>query len=215
MARKRTRSRARLASGRPAGLVRLGRALQYAFLLFTFVIILHFNVVRPYVLGGKDVQAAAADAPSWLRAPAGAYDALIEQGKRIGLPLIWRMYSPVPRHLRQTEWAVQDASGRWLPISAPGVSIARRRQRSLADALLWDFKRARINDNYFVRRYEDALPWVYVLASRHEIVREVGFVPEALRVSVRTAAIPAPSEKGDWRPEAAVFDTVQWEEVYR
>jgi hypothetical protein len=206
---------ARLTSRHEARLVRLRLALQYVFLLSTFVVILHFNVVRPYVLGGVDVDAAAAGAPAWLRAPAAVYDGVLGAGKHMGLSLIWRMYSPVPRHLRQTEWSALDASGRWVSVSAPGVSTARRRERSLADAMFWDFKRARINDNYFVRRYEERLPWVYVFASRAQLVRELGFVPQALRVAVRTAPIPPPADKGDWQPETAVFDTVTWEKVYR
>jgi hypothetical protein len=215
MASPTARPTARPAARRARRHVRLRLALQYAFLSSTFLVILHYNVVRPYLLRGADPDVAVAEVPAWLRAPAAAYDSLLEGGKRVGMSLIWRMYSPVPRHLRQTEWQALDARGRWVPVSAPGVATPRRRDRSLADALLWDFKRARINDNYFVRRYRDDLPWLYVLASRDHIVRELGFVPEALRVSVRTAPIPAPAHKGDWRPEDAVFDAIKWQEVYR
>lgn len=215
MARQRSRSSAKPTSPRKARLARLGHALQCAFLLSTFVVIVHFNVVRPYLLGGADIKTATADAPAWLRAPVPVYDTVLEAGRRLGLSLTWRMYSPVPRDLRMTEWSAQDASGRWVPVSAPDLTLSYRRDRSLADALLWDFKRARIHDNYFVHGAGNELPWIYVRASRDQIVRELGFVPQALRVVVRTAPIPAPAEKGDWQPGSAVFETVVWEQVYR
>jgi hypothetical protein len=193
---------------------RLRLVLQYAFLATTFLTILHLNVVQPYVLRGRPA-APAAGAPVWQRAPAFAYALAVEAGKQMGLSLIWRMYSPVPRDLRQTEWLAQDAGGQWVSVPAPGVSTARRSRRSWADALLWDFKRARINDNYFVYRYDAALPRRYVEASRPGIVRALGSVPRALRVLVRTERIPAPAEKGAWDPERAVFSTIEWERVYQ
>lgn len=193
---------------------RLRLPLQYAFLATTFVVILHFNVVRPYVLHGGDV-APAPGAPAWMRAPAAAYRAVLESGQRAGVALIWRMYSPVPRELRQIEWEAQDARGQWVTVPGPGMSMARRRQRTWADALLWDFKRARIGDNYFVTRYDDTLPWFYVAARKHEIARDLGSAPQGLRAVVRTAPIPAPADKGDWDPAHAVFTTTQWEHVFR
>lgn len=192
---------------------RLRLALQYVFLATTFLTILHLNVVQPYVLRGRPV-APAPGTPVWRRVPVFAYALAVEAGKQMGLSLIWRMYSPVPRDLRQTEWLAQDASGQWVSVPAPGVSTARRSRRSWADALLWDFKRARINDNYFVYRYDEALPRRYVEASRPDIVRALGSVPRALRVMVRTERIPAPADKGAWDPEQAEFSTIEWERVY-
>jgi hypothetical protein len=195
--------------------VRLRLTLRYAFLLATFIIILHYNVVRPYLLGGQEMNVAAADAPAWLRPPAAAYHALVENGSRVGLALVWRMYSPVPQRIFHTEMAAQDASGRWVPLASPGLPREYREQRSLFAALLWDFKRARINDNYFIYRYESWLSLHYVAVSRERIVRELGEMPQAVRVRVQSAPIPLPSEKGDWQPDRAVFDKVLWEEVYR
>jgi hypothetical protein len=179
----------------------------------TFVVILHFNVVHPYLLRGGDV-VPLAGAPAWARAPVAAYRVVLEGGKRIGLSLIWRMYSPVPRVLRQIEWQAQDARGQWVTVPGPGVSMARRRARTWADALLWDFKRARVSDNYFVHRYDETLPWFYVAASKNAIARALGSAPRALRVAVRTARIPAPADKGGWDPARAVFTTTHWERVF-
>jgi hypothetical protein len=199
----------------PAWRVRLRLALRYAFLLATFAIILHFNVVRPYLLDGQEMDVAAADAPAWLRPPAAAYHALVDNSGRVGLALVWRMYSPVPQRVFHTELTAQDASGRWLPLASPGLPREYREQRSLLAALFWDFKRARINDNYFIYRYESWLPLHYLAVSRERIVRELGLVPRAVRVRVQSAPIPAPSARGDWQPDRAVFDKIVWEEVYR
>jgi hypothetical protein len=139
---------------------------------------------------------------------------VIEGGKRIGMGLIWRMYSPVPRVLRQIDWEAQDAAGQWVPVPGPGMSMEHRRRRTWADALLWDFKRARIGDNYFVARYDDTLPWFYIAAMKQAITRDLGSQPQALRVSVRTARIPAPASKGDWDPARAAYTHTIWEGVF-
>jgi hypothetical protein len=199
----------------PAWRTRLPLVLRYAFVLVTFVVVLHFNVVRPYLLGGQEMDVAAARAPAWLRAPAAVYHALVENGTRAGLALVWRMYSPVPQRVFHTELSAQDANGRWVPLSSPGLPRDYRAQRSLLAALFWDFKRARINDNYFVYRYEPWLPVHYLAVSRERIAAELGWMPRAVRVRVLSAAIPRPSAKGDWHPDRAVFDKVVWEEVYR
>jgi hypothetical protein len=199
----------------PARRMRLRLGLRYAFLLATAVIILHYNVVRPYLLGGQEMNVAARDAPRWLHPPAAAYHALVEVGSRSGLAIMWRMYSPVPKRVYYTEITAQDASGRWVPLPSPGLPREYREQRSLLSALLWDFKRARINDNYFIYRYEPWLHVHYLAVSRDRIVRKLGQVPKAVRVRVKTAPIPPPSEKGDWQPERAVFDDVMWEDEYQ
>ncbi len=112
---------------------RLWTRAQYVFLATTFLTILHLNVVQPYVLRGRPVTRAPGT-PVWRRVPAFAYALAVEAGKQMGLSLIWRMYSPVPRDLRQTEWLAQDASGQWVSVPAPGVLTARRSRRSWADA---------------------------------------------------------------------------------
>ncbi|HWN66771.1 MAG TPA: hypothetical protein VNM90_03975 [Haliangium sp.] len=199
----------------PSWRVRLRLGLRYAFLLATAIILLHHNIVKPYLMGGQELHDDAAHAPVWLRPPAAMYHALIRAGDRAGLPLKWRMYSPVPKHLYYTELTAQAADGRWLPLSSPGLPKAYREQRDLLTAVLWDFKRARMNDNFFVYRYEPWLPMHYLKVTRDRIARELGQMPQAVRVRVLTGRIPPPSEKGDWRPERAVFDGVMWDDVYR
>lgn len=199
----------------PAWRVRLRLALRYAFLLAVAVIILHYNVVRPYLLDGEEMDVAARSAPRWLHPPAAAYHSLIELGSRSGLAIAWRMYSPVPRRVYYTEITAQDASGRWVELESPGLPRKYREQRSLLAALFWDFKRARVNDNYFIFRYESWLHAHYLVVVRDRIVRELGEVPRVVRVRVLSAPIPLPSEKGDWQPEDAVFDEVVWEQEYQ
>jgi hypothetical protein len=208
------RVRSWLVRARP-WLVRARPWLIYAFVLWTFVSILQVNVVRPYVLHGKSLAAAAAQAPAPVRGLADAYDTIVGGANRIGMASVWRMYSPVPRRIREVRFEALDAKGQWTAVSGPGATPAHRRERSLADALLWDFKRARINDNYFLTRYEEFLPWLYLGASRDRIARELGEPPQALRVRVRSAPIPAPADKGDWDPTRAVFDQVDWESAIR
>ena len=166
---------------------------------------MHANLVRPYLLHDRAEPGALA----------AAYGAAARWGTEIGMGSVWRMYSPVPRELRETRWYAMDRSGRWVALEGPGSTAAHRRGRSLVAALLWDFKRARVNDNYFITRYVDLLPRLYVAATRAAIAREVGEMPVALRVQSVSAAIPTPSEKGDWTPERARFDRVAWETVFR
>lgn len=188
-------------------------ALQYGFLAWTLVAAFHHNVVRPYFLERSLSRTVGPDSPA--HAPALAYDTSMGVAKRLGLGSLWRMYSPVRRTVLEIRWQALDSSGRWVTLSAPGVSPARRDERSLADAILWDFKRARIGDNYFITRSRDVLPEVYVTASRDEIVRELGEMPRALRVQVYEAAIPPPDRRGDWDPDHVVYDRLAWERVFR
>lgn len=199
----------------PAWRTRVLLGLRYAFVLATVVVVMHFNVVRPYLLGGREMDVAAADAPAWLRPPAAAYHELVENGSRAGLALVWRMYSPVPQRVFHTELSAQDANGNWVPLSSPGLPREYREQRSLLSALFWDFKRARLHDNYFVYRYEQWLPLHYLVMSRARLVAELGWVPRAVRVRVLSGPIPRPADKGDWHPHRAELDKVVWEEVYR
>lgn len=69
--------------------------------------------------------------------------------------------------------------------------------------------------SYFLTRYDDVLPWVYVAASRDDIERQLGKPPRALRVRVYVSPIPPPAEKGDWEPDNAVFERIAWENLYR
>jgi hypothetical protein len=192
-------------------IVRVTPWLRYAFVLWTFVAILHANLVKPYVLQGQPLAAAAARSVAVVRGLATAYDAIVDAGRKIGAGSVWRMYSPVPRRVRAVRFEALDAQGRWIAVAGPDVSPDHRRERSLADALLWDFKRARINDNFFLIRYEDFLPWLYLSTSRDRIARELGQPPQALRVRVISAPIPAPADKGDWDPTTAAFDRIDWE----
>jgi|GEM_PF-4554277 len=191
--------------------VRVRPWLAGGFVGWTFVAILHANVVKPYVLQGQPLAAATADAPAIVRGLASAYDAIVGRGAKLGVGSVWRMYSPVPRRLRAVRFDALDAEDHWIAVTGPDVSPEHRRERSLADALLWDFKRARISDNFFLIRYEDFLPWLYLSTSRERITRELGQPPRALRVRVISAPIPAPADKGDWDPTTAVFDRIDWE----
>ncbi|MEO7730243.1 MAG: hypothetical protein ABIY55_04675, partial [Kofleriaceae bacterium] len=161
----------------------------------------------------KPLAAAAAGSPAVIRGLASAYDAIVHGGSKIGAGSVWRMYSPVPRRIREVRFEALDEQGRWIAVSGPDVSAGYRRERSLADALLWDFKRARINDNYFITHYTEVLPWLYLVASRERIARELGEPPRAVRVRVVSAPIPPPADKGDWDPTMAVFDRIDWEQV--
>ncbi|WP_428263292.1 hypothetical protein [Haliangium sp.] len=198
----------------PAPPGRLRALVRVGFLLLTFLGICHYNLVRPHLLHGqRNIDTAAT--PSWARGPAAAYNGLTELATKIGMSGTWRMYSPVPRSLRRTEWRALHPDGHWVPLSAPDLPPSYRRERPLAAALWWDFKRARVHDNYFLTRAEPWLPRLFILASRDAIVRELGWMPVAVEVQVRAAAIPAPADKGDWHPSTARFDDLLWKKVYR
>jgi len=185
--------------------------LRYGFVAWTFVAIVHYNVIKPYLLHGRSLAVTAAGEPAVVRGLASAFDTVVYGGTRVGVGSVWRMYSPVPRRLRAVRFEALDAQDHWIAVTGPDSSAEHRRERSLADALLWDFKRARINDNYFFARYQDDLPWIYLNASRARIAAELGEPPRALRVRVISAPIPLPTDKGDWDPTRAVFDRVDWE----
>jgi hypothetical protein len=188
--------------------------LQYALILLTFVTIFHFNLkYRP----GEPVQhpARRAAMPGWQISATKAYNELMQIGRRIGVKSVWRMYSPVPTHLRKTEIYALDENGTWVEVTPPDMSLDYRAGRTMGAALLWDFKRARINDNYFNVRVLPRLPQRYLHGMRPAIVQALGWEPRAFRVVVRGAPIPPPAEKGDWRPETAEYIWTLWEDILR
>jgi hypothetical protein len=153
--------------------------------------------------------------PGWRISATKAYNELMQIGRLIGLKSVWRMYSPVPTHLRKTELYALHESGEWVEVTPPDVSLDYRAKRTLGAALLWDFKRARINDNYFNVRVLARLPQRYLQGMRPTIARELGWEPRGFRVVVRGAPIPPPAEKGDWRPESAEYIWTLWEDILR
>lgn len=188
--------------------------LQYALILLTFVTIFHFNL--SYKPGQPPQRATRREViPGWQISATKAYNELMQIGRLIGVKSVWRMYSPVPTHLRKTEIHALHENGTWVEVSPPDVSLAHRAQRTLGAALLWDFKRARINDNYFNVRVLPRLPQRYLDGMRPTIADELGWEPRAFRVVVRGAPIPPPVAKGDWRPETAEYIWTLWEDILR
>lgn len=188
--------------------------LQYAFILLTFVTIFHYNLKHDYAQPPQR-SARRADASGWQVSAIRAYNELLKIGRLIGTKSVWRMYSPVPTHLRKTEIHALHENGTWVEVPAPDVNLGYRARRTMGAALLWDFKRARINDNYFNVRVLPRLPQRYIDGMRPAIVRELGWEPRAFRVVVRGAPIPPPDTKGDWRPETAQYIWNLWEAILR
>ena len=189
-------------------------ALQYALILLTFVTIFHFNL--KYESGQpRQRSSRRVDTPGWQIRATKAYNELMQLGRLIGVKSVWRMYSPVPTHLRKTEIYALHENGTWVEVSPPDVNLDYRAERTMGAALLWDFKRARINDNYFNVRVLARLPQRYLDGMRPTIAHELGWEPQAFRVVVRGAPIPPPAEKGDWRPETAEYIWTLWEDILR
>lgn len=193
------------------GITRWLTGCKYAFIALTFTSILHVNVAVPY-LGASPGMSAD---PDRARSLAGQlYGTVLAIGHRIGMASEWKMYSPVPRWLRLAECQARDPQGRWVPVPLPNMGPAYRDTRSLASAMLWDFKNARILDNHFYYAYDPAVTRAYLRHHAERLTRTLGWTPQALRVVVRGAPIPAPGQRGDWTPQAATLDHVLAEYEY-
>ncbi len=189
-------------------------ALQYAFLLLTFVAIIQANLrYTPKPVSGQ--AARSVDIPAWKLTAIRAYNTVLRVGRYLGVKSVWRMYTPVPTELRKIEWYARSAGGDWVTLQSPDVGLEYRARRSLTAAVLWDFKRARVNDNYFIYRPVETLPEHYMSAMRPAIVKELGEEPEAIRVVVFGARIPPPDELGDWTPETAEYTSMIWQQVFQ
>ena len=192
--------------------MRIVTLCKYLFLALTFATIFHVNVIRPFVLKTADF-----DRELFERAQSPAarlYYGIITQGGKIGFDSQWKMYSPVPTWLRQLECYARDPQGRWVPVPFPDLSPAYRARRSWASALLWDFKRARINDNYFISAYSPVLAKIYLHYWAGQLEHTLGYRPGAMRMIVRGAPIPPPGRRGHFTPATATLDHVLAEYSY-
>jgi hypothetical protein len=131
----------------------------------------------------------------------------IRLGQQAGVAPLWLMYSPVPKHMYMVTLYVRAEGGEWVLADVPegSGSLDYRSRRSVASALLWDFKRARIYGNYFVDHKDSRWLKRYVNFQRRRLEDRLGQGPLDVRIVAKVAVIPAPSRKGDWTPYNAEF----------
>ena len=131
----------------------------------------------------------------------------IRLGQQMGLAPLWRMYSPAQKHTYIVTFYVRAEGGEWVLADVPEGSGSRdyRSRRSVASALLWDFKRARIYANYFFCHRDPRWLKRYVNFHRRRLEQRLGQGPLDVRVVLKLAGIPAPRGKGDWTPYNAEF----------
>lgn len=137
-------------------------------------------------------------------------------GTNLGFASPWRMYSPVPREIHRIEWHARHPSDGWVSLEPPNLSAEHRQRQSFLDRWFFDFKTARIWDNYFIYQgaTDRSYPEAYLSYHRVRLSAELGWKPSQIRVLVWAAEIPPPAERGDWTPHDAEFDRLIREETY-
>lgn len=138
-------------------------------------------------------------------------------GYQLGVAPLWLMYSPVPKNIYIVTLYVRAEGGEWVVADVPegNGSPDYRSRRSVASALLWDFKRARIYANYFVSHKDRRWVKRYVNFHRRRLEDRLDQGPLDVRVVVKVARIPTPSDKGDWTPHNAEFRAFYEEVIER
>ncbi len=199
---------------------RLVVALQYGLIVFGFLALIHNNIVEIYFAKDYKVYLPAnADGTLKPKIQRG-YDRLVDYGQRMGLGSVWKMYSPPWPIIREVEWLAESPEGEWVSVtSVPNLSKEYREKRSFTAALFWDFKVARIHDNYML--YDETfygetnLLKHFVDFQQQRMAEELGWEPVAVRVIARDTHIPPPAEKGSWTTYGAPPDVIAYDKTFR
>ena len=128
------------------------------------------------------------------------------------------MYSPVWRVMIRVDWYARRAGETEREkLDVPMLSPEYRDRRSVLDAWLWDFKLARIYDNYFANpthpRFRGAIN-KYVEYHRPRLDEQLGWEIEAIRIHALSGVMPPPAELGDWTPETAPLDDTFYDKTF-
>lgn len=174
--------------------------LIYAFIIFTFMPIFHYNIVSPYII--PNPQRSARLQNRLAREVYLNYARVVTKaGVKTGLARIWKMYTPAMKAVVFVEWHAMHPDGDWVYLDTPDFSAAYWERRNWLTVRFRDFKEPLLNA-HLVQPEARSLHKSYARYLCREAKHRLGWQPVAIKGIRKAKKIPRPSDAKEWSPFA-------------
>jgi len=183
--------------------------LVYVFIFLSFIPTFYFNIHRVY-FRPLDIWNMDYSKQHILKM---IYVSTVKFGSKILISTKWIMFSPPSRTSDRINFYAIDDNGKVEYLNIPNLSKEHRDSRSWHNALLWDFKIAKINRS-FLRRSKYRRNFIDYYCSQ-SLPNQTIRPPKIILVEIVQAKIPAPDARKKWTPLNADYEHIYMETVHQ